>query len=97
MSSAGFGVGCRFQDLPFHRSASVTLRPSASRSLPTAVHALAEEQETDSIRPPGTVLSGELATCQAGAAAGVAATTAVEEQVSAPATKPTTASISTLR
>src|SRR6185437_11435149 len=56
---AGFGVLCRRQDLPFHLSASVTLIPEVSRLVPTAVHAFAEKQETESICPLETVALGD--------------------------------------
>src|SRR5262249_53493377 len=47
VSTAGSGVCCRCQVVPFHRSARVTVIPAGLRSCPTAVHALADEQETD--------------------------------------------------
>ena len=43
---AGFGVGCTAQEVPFHRSASVTPLPELSVKLPTAVQAEADEHDT---------------------------------------------------
>ena len=72
VSSAGLGVCCRCQAVPFHRSARVTVIPTGLRSFPTAVHALADEHETDSSCPPGSVAFAECWILQAGPAAGAA-------------------------
>src|SRR5262249_24995497 len=49
------------------------LSPLLPRVLPTAVHALEEEQETDAICPPGTVAFGEFTRVHAGRASTAAA------------------------
>ena len=43
---AGFGVGCTAQEVPFHRSASVSPLPELSRKVPAAVQAEADEHDT---------------------------------------------------
>jgi hypothetical protein len=64
VSPAGLGVDCRCQLVPFHRSARVTRMPEVLTSVPTAVHAVEAEQETDSMLPPVTVAFGEFAIVQ---------------------------------
>src|SRR5262249_4772690 len=66
VSTGGLGVCCRFQVVPFHLSARVTLIPDLSRLVPTAVHAPGDEQETDSSRPPGSVAFGDFTIFHAG-------------------------------
>ena len=56
---------------------------------PTAVHALADEQETDSSCPPGTVALGDFLICHAGATAAPAGAAAAD---AAPADAATAAS-----
>ena len=64
VSPAGFGVACRCQLAPSHRSASVTSIPEVLTSVPTAVQAVAAEQETDSMVPPVSVAFTEFAIVQ---------------------------------
>jgi hypothetical protein len=66
------GVVCLRHDVPFHASASVSVIPEAFTNEPTATHDVADGQDMDLIRPPGSVMLGECCMVQPGLAASAA-------------------------
>src|SRR5258708_11143848 len=72
VSLAGLGVACFCHAAPFQVSASVSVMPEVLRNEPTAVHEVADRQDTDLVSPPGNVTLGEFRMVQVVLAANAA-------------------------
>src|SRR4051812_37440648 len=88
LAPLGFGVVCRAQLVPFHRSASVTTTPALFVNDPTPVHAGLDVQFTAARPPFGTCGAGADSRLQdaALAAAGETAHSAATSQTARSAT-----------